>query len=77
MVLASGVGELNDLFFCYLDAIISGVKEADAPDVGQDGVCGVILHVVGGYWWKAVSLRQVRKRQTEGQLAVCHCFQSF
>lgn len=50
-------------FFCYLDAVISGVEEADAADVGQDGVCGVVLHVVGGHWWKAVSLHRVRKVQ--------------
>ena len=49
----------------YLDPIVPGVEEADAPDVGQDGVFGVVQHVVSGHWGEAVSL------YTNGTAFVC------
>ena len=41
----------------YLDTVVPGVEESDASDIGQDGIFGVIQHVVGGHWREVVSLR--------------------
>lgn len=48
----------------YLHPVIPGVEQARASDIGQDGVCAVLQHVVSGDWRQAVSL------QREGDPAV-------
>lgn len=40
----------------YLDTVTPQVEETDASDVGQDGVSGVVQHVVCGHRRQALSL---------------------
>ena len=55
----------------YLDAVAPGVEEADAPHVGQDGVGGVVQHVVSRHGGQGVSLgAQVGERVSQGE---CIC----
>lgn len=49
----------------YLDAVVPGVEEANASNIGQDGVRQVVQHVVGGHRRKAVSLANKTKRDRE------------
>lgn len=52
----------------YLNPIRASVEEADATHVGQDGVSGVIQHVMSGHWGKAVSLSKQKEKKLEQSL---------
>lgn len=41
----------------HLDSVVAAVEEADAADVAQDGVHGVVQHVVSGHRRESVSLQ--------------------
>lgn len=50
----------------HLDSVVAAVEEADAADVAQDGVRGVVQHVVSGHRRESVSLQvnmEERKRR--------------
>lgn len=49
--------QINTSTQTYLDSIVPGVEEADASDVGQDGIRRVVQHVVSGDRRETMSLR--------------------
>lgn len=42
----------------HLDAIRGRVEQLHSPDLIQDGVTGIVRHIVRGDWWQSVPLER-------------------
>lgn len=45
----------------YLDSVCAAVEKSDPSNGAEDGISGVINHVVSGHWRQRLSLKSQRK----------------